>query len=162
MTITASPQPPQAISVTTTTPAEAAELATHFAQIMQGLIEIVAEETKLVRAGRSREAALLERRKNELASLYLTDAARVKACRDHLRRYAPELLKELQQRHDMFRALLQINLTVLATAHAVAEGLVRGVSAELSRKAHPTTYTAQGRNAASPRAVPPMAVSRQL
>ena len=78
------------------------------------------------------------------------------------RRYAPDLLKDIQLRHERFRALLQINLTVLATAHAVAEGLVRGVSVELVRKSSPQVYTASGRNAAGPRAAPPMAVSRQL
>ena len=45
------------------------------------------------------------------------------------------MLATLQPRHDTFRALLQINLTVLATAHAVSEGIVRGVSGELARKA---------------------------
>ena len=30
--------------------------------------------------------------------------------------------------------MLQINLTVLATAHAVSEGIVRGVNTEMQRK----------------------------
>ena len=141
---------------------EAAELAAHFAVVMEELVGIVENETKLVRAGRTREATALEPRKTELARLYMSDAARVKACRAFLGQHAPELLKDLQSRHDMFRALLQINLTVLATAHAVAEGVVRGVSSELARKSSPQTYTAYGRNAAPSRAVPPMAVSRQL
>jgi hypothetical protein len=142
--------------------AEAAELGTHFAQVMQALIEIVEQETRLVRAGRTREAAALEPQKSELARLYLADASRVRECRNHLRRHAPEFLEDLRDRHDVFRALLQINLTVLATAHAVAEGLVRGVSDELARKSSPQTYTAQGRNAGISGVVPPIAVSRRL
>ena len=39
---------------------------------------------------------------------------------------------------------------MLATAHAVTEGLVRGVSGELTRKSAPQTYTAFGRNPAPP------------
>ena len=72
-------------------------------------------------------------------------------------------MPELIRRHDSFRALLQINLTVLATAHAVSEGIVRGVSGELARKASPQTYGASGRaNAPDPRTAPPLAVSRML
>jgi len=153
---------PQAASALITSFAEAAEVAGHFAQVMEALIATVEEETNLVRAGRSREAAALEQPKGDLARLYMADAARVKECRSYLRQHAPDLLKDLHERHDMFRALLQINLTVLATAHAVAEGLVRGVSGELARKLSPQTYTAHGRNAAAPATVPPMAVSRRL
>ena len=142
--------------------AEAAQLAAHFAEVMDALVSIIEEETGLVRAGRAREAAKLEQTKSELARRYLADAAAVKAGRAFLRHHAPDLLKDIQLRHERFRALLQINLTVLATAHAVAEGLVRGVSVELVRKSSPQVYTASGRNAAGPRAAPPMAVSRQL
>ena len=37
--------------------------------------------------------------------------------------------------------MLQINLTVLATAHAVSEGIVRGVNTEMQRRNIPNTYT---------------------
>ena len=57
----------------------------------------------------------------------------------------------LHQRHDLFHALLQINLTVLATAHAVSEGIMRGVHDEVTRKSAPQTYGASGRPAAPPR-----------
>jgi hypothetical protein len=86
----------------------------------------------------------------------------VKNARGFLRQQAPDLLKDLKDHHDRFRALLQINMTVLATAHAVAEGLVRGVSGELSRKLSPQTYTSYGRAAAPPNTAPPLALSRQL
>ena len=41
-------------------------------------------------------------------------------------RVVPDKLETLRRRHDAFRALLQIDLTVLATAHAVSEGMVPG------------------------------------
>ena len=76
---------------------------------------------------------------------------------------APEALAQLERKHDEFRALLQINLTVLATAHAVSEGIMRGVSDELARKTAPSTYGATGRaNAPGPNAAQPLAVSRVL
>ena len=59
--------------------------------------------------------------------------------------------------------MLQINLTVLATAHAVSESIVRGVNSEMQRRNMPNTYTANGRRAApGPRHLTPIAVSRSL
>ena len=49
--------------------------------------------------------------------------------------------------------MLQINLTVLATAHAVSESIVRGVNAEMQRRSMPNTYTAAGQ-ARRPRPAP--------
>ncbi len=52
---------------------------------------------------------------------------------------------------------------MLATAHAVSEGIVRGVSGEMARKAAPQTYGASGRaNLPGRSAAGPLAVSRTL
>jgi hypothetical protein len=52
---------------------------------------------------------------------------------------------------------------VLATAHAVAEGIVRGVANEIARKTAPSTYGASGRAIApSKTSYQPIAVSRSL
>jgi hypothetical protein len=75
----------------------------------------------------------------------------------------PDQIEALRRRHDAFRTLLQINLTVLATAHAVSEGIVRGVSGEMARKSAPQTYGASGRpNLPRRAAAAPLAVSRLL
>jgi hypothetical protein len=59
--------------------------------------------------------------------------------------------------------MLQVNLTVLATAHAVSEGVVRGVNTEVQRRNIPQTYTANGQRATpGPRHITPLAVSRSL
>ena len=44
-------------------------------------------------------------------------------------------VRPTEQCHNTFRDLLQTNLTVLATAHAVSEGIIRGVSGELCTQA---------------------------
>ena len=62
-----------------------------------------------------------------------------------LSKQVPDLLAALRKQHDTFNALLQINLTVLATAHAVSEGLIRGAHAEVARKNAPQTYGKSGR-----------------
>ena len=69
----------------------------------------------------------------------------MKAAREFIAQSLPEALERLRPRHEAFQALLQTNLTVLATAHAVSEGIIRGVSGELARKQAPSTYGASGR-----------------
>ena len=146
-----------------TTAADANDLAVHYITVMDSLIDVIQRETELVRAGRLAQAAELEPAKTELGRLYVADTMRLRANREQLARIAPQTLPGLIRHHENFRALLQVNLTVLATAHAVSEGIVRGVSSELARKASPQTYGAGGRaNAPDPRAAPPLAVSRVL
>ena len=76
----------------------------------------------------------------------MSDAMRLKAEPGHDRASRTRTRSTtLRQRHDLFHALLQINLTVLATAHAVSEGIMRGVHEEVTRKSVPQTYGASGR-----------------
>lgn len=146
-----------------TTAAEAEDVIGHFLKIMDALLATVEEETNLVRAGRLRAVTRLEQPKAELARLYIADLLRLRANQNYLTQAVPETLHDLRRRHDTFRALLQINLTVLATAHAVSEGIVRGVSSELARKSAPQTYGASGRpSAPRARTGQPLAVSRSL
>jgi hypothetical protein len=145
------------------TTADANELAAHYISVMDALLDVIQQETELVRAGHLAQAAELEQTKTELSRLYIADTLRLRASRALIEQIAPDTMPELVRRHNDFRALLQINLTVLATAHAVSEGIVRGVSGELARKAAPSTYGASGRaNAPDPRNAIPMAVSRVL
>jgi hypothetical protein len=153
----APPRPP------ITTPAEARMLAEEMVDVMSKLLAVVERETELVRAGKVREAMRLEEQKTELTRRYVTAVETLRMAQKHLAQVAPELLATLKRHHDTFRAMLQINLTVLATAHAVSEGIVRGVNAEVQRKNMPNAYTAAGQRAApSPRQVRPLAVSRTL
>src|SRR5213080_3811160 len=144
-------------------PAEGEALMKHLLEVMEALLGAVEEETALVRAGKLAEAAKLEAAKTELSNMYLADAARIKASQVYLDRVTPALAAELRQRHDLFRAVLQMNLTVLATAHAVSESIMRGVSSELARKATPQGYGASGRAAVpSTASMQPLTLSRVL
>jgi hypothetical protein len=145
------------------TAAEAEALAAHYTEVMDTLIGILQQETDLVRVGRLSQAARLEQPKTELARLYIADTLRVRNSQPRFAELAPQAMAELARRHDGFRALLQLNLTVLATAHAVSEGIVRGVSGELARQSSPRTYGPTGRTAApASHAAPPLALSRML
>lgn len=144
-------------------PNEAQQVIGHLSDVMDALIGVVEEETRLVRAGRLTEAARLRPEKTNLARLYLADTARLQASQAYLAKTIPGVLRVLRERHNTFRSMLQINLTVLATAHAVAEGIIRGVSDQINRKATPQTYGASGRQTApTPRGAQPLAVSRVL
>jgi hypothetical protein len=144
-------------------PADGEALIKHLLEVMDALLGTVEEETALVRAGKLAEAAKLEAAKTELSSMYVADTARIKASQVYLNRATPAMAAELRQRHHQFRAVLQMNLTVLATAHAVSESIMRGVSAELARKATPQAYGASGRaSAPSAGARQPLTLSRVL
>lgn len=130
---------------------------------MDAIVQLLELETELVRAGRLAEAAKLQAEKTELANLYYAGASHIRAILPTLSNTHPEAVAAIKRKHEEFRTLLQANLTVLATAHAVSEGIMRGVSNELARKAAPSTYGATGRtNAPGPNAAQPLAVSRVL
>jgi hypothetical protein len=129
--------------------------------VMDRLEQTLAEETARVRAGRLRQAAELDEAKLEFARLYISESDYVKTARNAIARLAPDALDRLRRRHETFQSSLRTNLTVLATAHAVSEGIIRGVSGELARKQAPSTYGASGRpQMPSSKASPPLAISR--
>jgi len=151
------PRPPIA------TPADARKLAEELLDVMSKLLGVVEQETALVRAGKVREAMQLEQQKTALSGRYVIAVETLRVAQSHLSQVAPDLLASLKRHHETFRAMLQINLTVLATAHAVSEGILRGVNAEVQRRNMPNTYTAAGQRATpGPRHITPLAVSRSL
>lgn len=147
--MTATPQPQSAVA--------------NLSAVMEAIVHIVEQETSLVRAGKLAEASRLEMAKTDLANRYYAGAAKIDQIRSQLSSEEPEALSNLQRKHSEFHAALQMNLTVLATAHAVSEGIVRGVWDELVRKSSPSTYSADGRpTGPSPKATQPLSVSRVL
>jgi len=140
----------------------AAAVLIEIGRLMNELCEIVEAETALVRSGRLTAAAEVASRKGELARLFMNCVARLRAGAPDLKPM-PKLLEQLRRQHEQFRAALQINLTVLTTARAVSEGILRGVANELARRSTVQTYGASGRpHAPSRRTGPPIALSRSL
>ena len=141
-----------------------AELAVaNLNNIMDRLEATVVEETARLRAGRLNAARELDATKSELARLYATQSERVKAARGLIAKSQPQAIEALRTRHAAFQSVLQTNMTVLATAHAVSEGIIRGVNSEIRKKSMPQTYTATGYRAMpNPRHASPLSVSRTL
>ena len=145
------------------TPADARKLAEGLMEVMSALLGVIERETELVRDGKVREAMALETKKSELSRRYVGTIAHLKNSQNYLAGATPDLLAALHRHHDTFRAMLQVNLTVLATAHAVSEGLIRGAHAEVARKNAPQTYGNSGRPVAPPKTTAvPVSVSRSL
>ena len=152
---------PQTLVATTATEAQA--ISATLLDAMTGLLGVVERETELVRSGQVREAMKLEPQKSEQAQRYAAAVGLLKANQPFMSKATPDLLATLHRHHDVFCGMLKVNLTVLATAHAVSEGIVRGVNAEIQRRNAPQTYTAYGQRAApGPRNITPIAVSRSL
>ena len=156
-------RPAAAMQPSVSNPAAARKLAEALLQTMDALLKLIEQETALVRAGKIREAILLDGAKSDLSRRYVSAIAGLRVNQRYMAQATPDLLATLHRHHDTFRAMLQVNLTVLATAHAVSEGIVRGVNGEMQRRAAPSTYTASGnRSTAGTRHAAPLTVSRTL
>lgn len=163
--ITAAAAEPRSAPPAIGTVQEAHALVQRLAETMDQLLTLVEQETTLVRAGKLTEAAGLEVNKTNLSRRYVRDIDCLRANGAVLNQLIPELVDELKRGHEEFRAILEINLTVLATAQAVTEGLLRGVAAEMAERDRPKSYgPAGGAGSAPQRAAPsrPIAVSRAL
>lgn len=146
-----------------TTTAEAENAIAQVAELIGKLHGVVEQETALVHAGKVRNAAALGTEKSELTGKLYVAGERLKANAKFILRAAPASAAALHGVQDAFRAVLQRNMIVLATAHAVSEGIVRRLSGDLARKAAPQVYGASGRTAAPhPKQGKPLAISRVL
>src|SRR5437867_169138 len=115
------------------TAAEADALVTQVIGVIAELADVLQQETEHLRAGRISAASAVAEPKGDLSRRYIAGTLRLKASKPQLAQVAPERRAALQERHTALRALLQTNMTVLATAHAVSEGIVRDVYKEIGR-----------------------------
>ena len=161
--MTQEPQPTPSATAPIATPDDARKLSNGLMEVMTTLLEVIETETTLVRAGKVREAMQLDTAKTDLSRRYVSAIAGLRANQRYMSQAVPDLLAALHRHHDTFRAMLQVNLTVLATAHAVSEGVIRGVNGEMQKKNTPQTYTSAGkRSAPNTRRAEPLTVSRTL
>ena len=146
-----------------TTTAEAEQAIVTVAGLIEKLSSLIEQETRLVRDGQLRSATGLGVQKAQLAGELSACGERLKASAKFLNKAAPAQCAVLSRVQETFRAVLQRNLIVLATTHAVAEGIVRKLSGDLARKAAPQLYGATGRaTAPSAKYGQPLAISRKL
>lgn len=126
------------------TKAEAEALLARLSETMDALTHVLEAETTLVRAGKLMDAGRLTIDKAELARRYAADMMAAQTAMPDLKRLAPERVSAMVHRHDRFRAELQINMTVLATAKALAESLVQEIGETIARQDRPLAYGQTG------------------
>jgi flagellar biosynthesis/type III secretory pathway chaperone len=145
------------------TASEAEQAVDHMTALLERLAAILEQETRLVRAGKVRSAVTLAASKAELAGGLFAAGERIKASAKFLQQAVPTRCLALLRLQEAFRGIVQKNMIVLATAHAVSEGIVRRLSGQLAKKASPQVYGASGRTVApNPKHGRPLAISRTL
>ncbi len=146
-----------------TTKAQAEGAIDELTVLIEQLSGLVQRETALLHAGHVRGAAEIEPAKNELAGRLQAAGEALRANAKFVLQAAPARCAALKTAQETFRAVLQKNMIVLATAHAVSEGIVRRLSGELAKKASPQVYGATGRTIApNPKHGRPLAISKTL
>ena len=143
--------------------AEAELVCVDIGGILDRLVAVVGEETRLIRAAKVVAATQLQEIKAELSKQYVIALEVLRANAAIVGRHAPVLVDQLRRRHEQFQTELQVNMAVLATARSVSETLVRGVAEEVSSRNMPKTYGAAGVITGTSRSASrPIAVSRSL
>jgi hypothetical protein len=150
---------PRAARPGLTGPVEAESFVAAFAGTIGELTALLEEESTYLAAGRIREGLAREERKSQLAAGYMLGLEHAKRNAVALARFAPHALPGLQAAQVALRTAVERNQTVVATARAVSEGLVRGVAEEVARRSSPRGYGAPAPAAASAR---PLVYSARL
>jgi hypothetical protein len=141
---------------------DAAKLVGGVLETLQELEGVLNVETDLLSQGHLREGLECEPRKSELGGVYMQGLENIKANAVALARLAPAHIKTLKQAHHNFEQILDLNQTVLATAKAISEGLVKTLADEMSKQTRPTTYGATGQNTRYATKTEPLLVSKNL
>jgi flagellar biosynthesis/type III secretory pathway chaperone len=146
-----------------TTTAEAEQTIDDLSALIAKLSGLMEQETVLVHAGKVSLAVGLGQTKSELAHQLYMSGERLRANAKFLLQSVPARCAALARVQEGFRAVLQKNLIVLATTHAVSEGNMRRLSGDMARKSAPQVYGATGRaTAPHPKYGQPLAVSKKL
>lgn len=123
---------------------------------------ILQEETDLIKHAKLYDAANLESAKTRAAAAYVESLESIKRLGPVVKQHASQSLEKLTRLNDELQQVIQHNLTVLATAKAVSEGLIMEVAEEVTRKnSSPQGYGAYGQEART-RNTAPIAISRKM
>lgn len=125
--------------------------------LMDELRDALETETALIGAGRMQDGLAGETRKTELGQAYIRQLQAAKSNVVALKRHVPDRLRDFRESQVEFERVLERNQTVIATARAVSESLVKGVAEELDRQRRPVSYTPMGPSTT----VAPMVFSRR-
>lgn len=122
----------------------AADLCGRAEEALSALVDVMNQETVLLRAGHLRQAGQLTPDKTRLAQDYVTFARSIQRQADRLSMEAPEALAGLRQGHEKLATQMAENLRVLATAKTVTEDVLTDVARMVGQQNRTRTYGAAG------------------
>lgn len=126
------------------------------------LVDVMNQETTLLRTGRHREAATLGADKTRLAQDYVGYSRAVQRQLGRLQLEAPDEVGRLRLGHERLATQMAENLKVIATARAVTEDILTDVATQVARAAKPRTYGAAGQLNQTQTASGGIAINRAL
>ncbi len=128
----------------------AADLCKLAETALTALVDVMNQETTLLRAGHMKQASLLTADKTRLAQDYVGFARSVQRQSDRLKREAPSGVERLRHGHERLATQMAENLRVLATARTVTEDLLTDVAMVVGQHNKARAYGMSGRVAADP------------
>ena len=128
----------------------AAELCQMAEIALAALVNVMNQETTLLRAGHLREASVLTPDKARLAQDYVGFARTVQRQTDRLKREAPQAIDRLRHGHEALATQMAENLRVLATARTVTEDILTDVARIVGQQDKAKAYGRAGTITADP------------
>lgn len=123
----------------------ATDLCTRAETSLAALVNVMNQETVLLRAGHMRQASELTPEKTRLAQDYVTIARAVQRQTQRLGTEAPQLLTRLRAGHESLATQMAENLRVLATAKTVTEDVLSDVARMVGQGNRAKTYGTAGK-----------------
>lgn len=130
----------------------AAELCALAEAALTALVDVMNQETMLLRAGRLSQATTLTADKTRLAQDYVGFARSIQRQTDRLKREAPKAVDRLRNGHEKLATQMAENLRVLATARTVTEDLLTDVAMTVGQQNKARAYGTSGRVMSDPSA----------
>lgn len=119
---------------------------------LAALVDVMNQETTLLRAGHMRQASTLTPEKTRLAQDYVSFARSVQRQGARLKVQAPAAVERLRLGHERLATQMAENLRVLATARMVTEDLLTDVAKIVGQQNRAKTYGRGGAITADPSA----------
>ena len=111
---------------------------------LSALVDVMNQETTLLRAGHLRQAGQLTPDKTRLAQDYVTFARAIQRQSVRLSAEAPAALDRLRAGHESLATQMAENLRVLATAKTVTEDVLTDVARMVGQQNRAKTYGTAG------------------
>ena len=116
---------------------------------LRALVDVMNQETTLLRAGHLRQAGQLTPDKTRLAQDYVTFARAIQRQSARLTAEAPAAMERLRAGHESLATQMAENLRVLATAKTVTEDVLSDVARMVGQQNRARTYGTAGTIATS-------------